>query len=213
MAPLIDSIYTDPEALRLLYRNPRNQTGGLPDASQDTNTQQPQTYVPPITPQQHCPAVGQFTIMRVPGSDHGIMPAMVQAIREGIDYLWNPIDSTFRLVERARRVAGQPCVLVKMINKAESVVSISDMIIRSFEDETGIEIHKLLLNPGDIHHAMTSIDFQTLRSEIDTITDIGEREVIEFSLEGGGVYASGTMPTKLTLRHNKAPDPPDVPLE
>lgn len=209
--PLQDSIYTDPEALRQVYRNPRNQTGMLPDSQPSAAISPPPVYVPPINPPIHCPAVGQFTIMRVPGSDHGIIPAMVQDVREGIDYLWNPIDSTFRLVERARKVAHQPCVLVKMINKAESVVSISDMIIRSFEDETGIELHKLLLEPDVIHHAMTSIDFQTRKSEIDTITDIGEREVIEFSLAGGGIYASGTMPTKLTLRHNKQQNPEDEP--
>lgn len=210
---LIDSIYTDPEALRLLYLNPKNQTGAtLNEGPQPIN---PAPYVPPVyQPGGYCPAVGQFTIVRVPNSKHGIMPVRVEDVQRHVDYLWNPLTASFKPVVRAKRVADVPCLRVTTEEGVESIVSHDDPIIQAFDDDEGCPISKLLENPQGEHAVLACIDFRLRDSSIAKIEDVGLMDVIEFSLgEGGGIYASGTVANKLTLRHNKRADPPDFEIE
>lgn len=211
MAPIIDSQYTDPEALRLLYRNPRNQTGAILSEGPVQTVTSP-TFEPVILPPPtHCPAVGQFTIIRVPNSKHGIMPMLVQLVQRHIDHLWNPITSTFQAVTLARRVKHVPCVKITTTDGAESIVSISDMVIRTLEDDTGRSVAELIAEHDVEHRIVSCIKYRAGESYIATIEDMGEQDVIEFSLEDNGIYASGSLPDRMTVRHNKEVNPPDEP--
>lgn len=61
--PLIDSIYTDPDKLRSLYRNPRNPLAGLDDVTAQTAASEPP---PIISPPADSPPNDPF-----PGDDRG----------------------------------------------------------------------------------------------------------------------------------------------
>lgn len=210
MAPLIDSKFTNPDELRTLYRNPRNTLKNLDDADAFAVNNLASVFQLPIGSSTqtdsgglgpHCPAVGQFTMVR--GVEQSLKPVAVQLLRVDYHYIWHPITGAFQKVTHVDIVRDQDCVIVRTMDEAESIVSITDVLIQTLEDVTGKQIFDLINEPDVSQQAVSCINFKPLQSEIAEIVTCGKRDVVSVSLEGNGIYASGTTPTKMTVRHNK----------
>jgi hypothetical protein len=215
----MDSIYTNPESLRFLYRNPKNPLRDL----EEENSQAAQTLVATVPatapgggggggtgiPPGGCPAVGQLGIVRVPGTFDAKIAIPVQELKIGIDYLWHPIKNLFQRIVALEILKDVECVQYRTFAGAESIVTLTDMVIQSFEDERGRQICELL---GDLEnsHANVSVSrFLPQEDQIEWIKQAGKHDAVRITLEGerGGIYASGTLPDKQTVRHNTKPGP------
>lgn len=214
--PVSDSIYTDPEALRLLYRNPRNVLGGLADvgsAPADVSTVTP-PFTPPVLdiPPVYCPAVGQYILAasQISGSWG---PMRVEHLVENITRIVDPITWQFAVVEKATRISDVDCAVIRTVNGAESIVSLSDLVITGLDDLDGRPLIDLIQDRSKAHTAVSVIEFKAERSEIESIWAVGKRDVIAITLRPTGRYASGSQPFRMTVRHNKSADPPDIDLD
>lgn len=210
---VIDSVYTDPDAIRKLYLNRRAIADMLPgaDPSDFGLTGAGGASLVSTVPSPSgggtgggsapgCPAFGQFTLAR---SAQGVPYAvLVDGIRADTYELWNPIARTFKRVIAAEVIHSQPCAKVTSLDGCESIVSLTDPVIQSFADETGRSISELIAEQDADHGIVTSIECVAAESRILSIESAGWRSVVKISLEGGGIYASGSDPQRMTVRHN-----------
>lgn len=220
--PIQDSIYTNPDALRLLYLAPKNPLKDLDEDSRSGADNAPFVPVvsgpvggpirPPLIP---CPAVGQYTAALLENTRNALKPVLVEELRLNEDMLWDAISRTFKKVVAKTIVHDVDGVRYRTNDGAESIVSIWDFIIRDFEDETGQMIGDILREPDAIHGNVSVIDFIARESNIAWVEDVGKISVVKITLEGeqGGRYASGTDPLKMTMRHNRKDDEGDILIE
>lgn len=217
MPPIIDSSYTDPEALRNLYRNPKNP---LKEAGVDVGSSQLTTpaAAPLIRPSLddvapiHCPEIGQWTYALDPyGSD--CIPMMVKDVRKG-DFLWHPVRRQFQEVTFAEAFAGVDCFEIRTHEKYEQVVSDGHPVIQCVGDEHGLPVVKLLERANEALAVILRYD-DPEQDYIESIRYLGKMAVMHISLRGGGIFATGTRPDQLVLGHNKPPtrDPYEPLLE
>ena len=199
--PIQDSIYTSPDFLRLLYLNPRNPLGETGGGGPVFDTVAAPPSVPPDRPPIGCPAVGEYTLVQHPVFVL-TQPVMVEKLRVGKDYLWHAIANTFQKVVGVRIIKDVECVRIKTFDGAESVVTLTDQVIQRFADLHGKQIMDLINDPDAEHGAVSCIDLKPRETTIEWIVSVGRRDAVRISLEGGGIYASGSDPTKTTLRHN-----------
>jgi hypothetical protein len=137
------------------------------------------------------------------------------------DSLWQPLTKEFRKLVGVRIIPNVECAIYRTFDGAESIVSLSDQIIQALDDNRGRQLMDIIAEPDLSHANVTSIEFQIGVSAIEWIRSFGRRDVVQLSLEGerGDIYASGTNPLYLTLRHNSkigpgpgegGLDPPEV---
>lgn len=201
-----DSQYTNPDALRLLYLNPKNPLGGLGEAN-PVEAVVPVPEVPvPINPPpgQNCPALGQFILIRL-SEKGGIHYKKVEEIKVFEDYAWNPLTKSFHQIIKADIIKSQACARVRSSAGAETVCTLSEPLIQSFEDNEGTMVFDLVRNPDRSHKIIETIDFQTKESEIHSIANAGFLDVVHISLADGFIYTCGSDPLKTIARHNKPP--------
>lgn len=205
--PISDSVFTNPDTLRLLYLSPKNPNRETADISAPQSLVAPPPFTPPDIPPidpPPCPAVGQYTAALLNGTSSDVRTVQVEQLRLGHDQLWDPISQTFKRIAALSIVPGVPCVRYRTLDGAESVVSIHDFVIRNFKDETGRMIAKMMQEQDAVHGSVSLIGRGVNETEIDWIADAGIQSVVKITLEGeaGGRYASGTDPRKMTMRHN-----------
>jgi len=206
--PISDSVFTNPDTLRLLYLSPKNPNRETADISAPQSLVSPPPFtppdIPPIDPPPGCPAVGQYTAALLNGTVSDVRAVQVEKLRLGHDQLWDSISQTFKRIAALSIVPGVACVRYRTLDGAESVVSIHDFVIRNFKDETGRMIAKMMQEQDAVHGSVSLIDLVANETEIDWIADAGIQSVVKITLEGekGGRYASGTDPRKMTMRHN-----------
>lgn len=217
-----DTSWTNPDNLRSLYKSPRNPLRDLEDLTPTAN--QGLIAPPPSQPPNGipggggggtghggtCPAVGQFTLVRIAATTKAVRPVLVEEITTH-DWLWNPIANTFRPVIACGIIENVECVIYRTFAGAESVVSLTQPVIQHFKDEQGIQIVDLINDPDAVHKAVSCIDFTAVENQIEWIKTAGKRNVVHISLEaynefGDGIYVSGTDPLKTNLIHNKPPE-------
>lgn len=216
MSPVTDSLYTDPDALRTLYRNPKNPLRDT-DVGQSSlsQTAAPTPLVTPLRPADiepiHCPEIGEWTLGLDPYGDDCI-PMCVKDIRKG-DFIWHPIRERFIEVVYAQPVPNIDCFEVISHEGCGQVVSHSHPVIQCVDDDRGLPVTTLLERVSDalaviLRWGDPEQDF------IESIRYVGKRDVMHLSLRGGGIFATGTRPDRLVLGHNKpAPTPPDALLD
>jgi hypothetical protein len=210
--PISDSVFTNPDALRLLYLSPKNPNRETADISapQSLVAPPPPIIIDPPPRDPPCPAVGQYTAALLNGTSSDVRTVQVERLRLGHDQLWDPISQTFKRIAALSIVPGVACVRYRTLDGAESVVSIYDFVIRNFKDETGRMIAKMMQEQDEVHGSVSLIGRGVNETEIDWIADAGIQSVVKITLEGekGGRYASGTDPRKMTMRHNNKPVDP-----
>lgn len=221
--PISDSPYTNPDSLRLLYLNPKNVLRALNEVLGDDEQQQFASLPMgvPITSGGNiggggiiddptgCPAVGQYTISLMPGTKSAKYPRLVEELVPGRDSLWQPITKAFRKLVGVRIIPNVECAIYRTFDGAESIVSLTDQIIQAMDDNRGRQLMDLIAEPDASHANVTSIEFQVGISAIEWIRSFGRRDVVQLTLEGdnGDIYASGSNPLFLTVRHNNKVGP------
>lgn len=232
MAPIVDSTYTDPDALRALYVNPRNALKYLNDlaaqAASSTPTvpvlPQPGTIVniDPNTP-IGCPLTGEWVIALKRGTISEPIAMLIDDLTIK-DKLYQPVLQEFRQVVAIEHIPYVLGVSVHTQNGAVSRVSITDKIIQHQEDTVGMSIDRFLKkgaetvwDDGVLSLMPQNGGWELVQSHIAYIITLDRRQTaIKISLEGenGDIYASGRGADKgMTVRHNaKIPDP-DIPPE
>lgn len=211
-----DSVYTNPDALRLLYLNPKNPLGGLEETKPDVAVPAGQTVPeihPPPTGSGSCPALGQFILIRLDAAKGGITYKKVEEVNAGIDFAWHPVRRTFHQIIAAEIMPEQPLAKVVTFDGAQSICSLTHPVIQDFEDTGGQQVFDLINEPDKAHKAVSIIDFEVFQTEIALISAAGTGKCVRISLEDGFIYASGTDPLKTIAAHNKPPVNPNVPVE
>lgn len=220
-----DTSYTNPDALRTLYRNPKNPLKDLDEelaATAAIVASAPTGAVggapgsggggggggwtdPP------CPAFFEFT-WAYDFRLHRPVAKFVQDVVENVDRLWSPIAKEFRLVTRAEHVYNVECVRYRtMYTDVVSVVSLSHPVIQDLDDDRGRQILDMLQNLESGHRAVSAMGpYQLIQTGIEEIASVGKNSVVKITLEGegGGIYASGSHPERMNLGHNIKNDPP-----
>lgn len=201
---MIDSIYTDPEKLRLQYLNPLNPTreiDGLAQSQIETPVVQnpitPATDIP--LPDRHCPHKLDFVVSRAAnGSPLPILAVKVKAFET---YLHNPLTGNFNLVIHAEIIKRVRCFEVTTKNGARGIFSESHPILTAELDKFGTTVVDL----RERDWILTQIDGEFLpMSQIEKIVLIGLRDVVHITLETEHIFASGRRPLQMIVGHNKA---------
>jgi len=219
--PIRDSNYTNPDALRLLYTNPRNALRGLDDLASDIDASASiasPTGLPPGNISGGalnsgevigCPVFGEYVLALFPDTRRVTRPVLVENLTICKDYLWQPVTKAFRKVLDVQIIKDVECVRLRTVDGAESRVTLTDRVIQSLADTQGRDVQSMIDEPHSIHGAVSLIDFHLYESEIEWIRSIGRQDAVRISLEGkgGDIYASGTDPLKTTLRHNALAKP------
>jgi hypothetical protein len=213
-----DTAHTNPDSLRLLYKNPKNPLRDLEDDV--TAIAQSIVVTSPASPPSGgygggqgggggggggggCPAVGMFTLTLGHGPIETIRYELVQNLRPYVDWLWNPILQVYDMVTRAEIVKDVECVAVKTTDLCEKIVSRTHPVIQSLADKNGTSINELLSDLEADHNAVSVIMFDTAETQIDTIRSVGLRDVVHITLQRWGIYPIGKDPYKTILGHNK----------
>lgn len=219
--PIKDSNYTNPDALRLLYLNPRNPTREATDQNQPvTLLQQPPIIQPPPPGGGQtgtgCPALTEYGLACVGTLRPMPQPMPVRVIRKGMR-LWNPIAKTFGIVAYAEVLKDANCVFVRTFSGVECVTSIASKGIVSIDDTKGRRIYDLLTQEDERAGAVQWLMGQpnALDCTIEKIADAGKHDVMHITLEEVDgitpIYATGSTPQKMLAWHNKPRDPLEIP--
>lgn len=208
---VLDSIYTDPEALRNKYRNPKGILDALAEATAPPT--QPQIINPTINPQPseiplpspppRCPAWSEFVWMR----SADLLPTPRRAGDLTInDYLYNPVTQQFNKIIHLE-LGKEECVKFLLYDDTEAVFSVSHPVLRSALDKTGTRADHW--REGEL--CLAAKMFVPATGRIKKIIPVGLQEVVAISLESEFIFASGTQKHKMIVGHNKAAPTPDLP--
>lgn len=213
--PIKDSIYTSPDALRLLYLNPRNPLKETSDQNAPQPIVQPPPPDVPVIP-SHCPAMTEYILACVGTLRPMPQPMPVRALREGMR-LWNPIAKTFGIVEYAEVSENQDCVRLCTYSGAEVLTSISSRGIVNIDDREGRYLFDLIMQKDKRDGAVQWLMGQknALDCTIEAIADAGKADVMHIMLEKVEgqvpIYATGSRPEKMLCWHNKPVNPGNTP--
>jgi hypothetical protein len=202
-----DSIYTDPDALRLLYLNPKNPLGGLTDPTGPpvTPTAPPPDPPPPNPP--HCPAVGEWTWKYIGSKRGNLTHVRVGSLRTRVDRLYNPITQHFNVIDSIRFIENVPCLRVTTLDGAVQVVSFTHPVIQKLKDAVGRAAEHLMamLEAGRVYGlgAVSCIDAVANLTKVKKIERAGLRMVAEIKLRKEHIFASGSSPDAMLCGHNK----------
>lgn len=212
-----DTAYTNPDNLRLLYKQPKNPLRDLDDIS--TIAQQIVVTSPSQPPSggfggngggnggggggSGCPAVGQFTLKLIDGTHDAVNPEYVENLRPMIDWLWHPIMQIYDRVTHVSIIKDVPCVRVQTFDRAEQIVSYSHPVIQTFKDTKGRSINSMLEDLESSHSAVSCCAMESAETQIESIASVGLRDVVRITLERFGIYTCGTDPLLTIVSHNK----------
>lgn len=216
MSDIRDSVYTDPEKLRILYRNPRNPLKAVEDVQTngagDGGGEQPIFTFNPNQdlPQPHfCPYVYQFIpVLLIPRFDRRekgekqIDYKMAGDLQPFVDYAYNPITKKFNKIIKAEIIPNQYLYRFRTKGGYETIGTASHPIIQDLRDQNGKRI--IDFQPSE---SVLCWDSENLIYELsDDSTMHSLDSAVHITLETEHIYAAGSGNGKLQfiLCHNKA---------
>jgi hypothetical protein len=157
---------------------------------------------PVIIEHSYCSALDQYVLARSGAAT--LKPVLVGSLTLD-DYLYDPLAEIFRKIIALEEVV-QPTLRIKTESGAETVVSRSHPVIRSFADFSGRRAEDLQF--GDA--ALTIVFFESCgQSPVISIEPAGARPTLKISLDSadgkGGIYACGKYADAYILGHNAKP--------